>query len=126
MKCIVYFKKNTTFYDLSTSNSVFNYNITFFNNEIDLFDIHFENSYSLSLKYYNGFQRSFECPYYKIYNKTEIFLYIISIFLGSCEIISNNDNILNELANEYELKYGKLNYEGTNISSYFKDKLSVW
>lgn len=118
MKCIVYFKKNVVFYDFV--NPFFFENTIFQKNEIGLFDINFENKYVLSLKYKDSFECSFDC-YYKDYdNNTQIFFSIISMFLGSCGIVSNNDNILNELANEYELKYGKLNYEGTNISDYFK------
>lgn len=123
MKCLIFFKKNAVFYDFL--NPFFFESTIFQKNEIGLFDINFENKYVLSLKYKDSFECIFDY-YYRNANNTQIFFSIISIFLGSCEIISNNDNILNELANEYELKYGKLNYEGTNISSYFKDKLSVW
>lgn len=123
MKCTVYFKKSIVFYgsvDLDFFDS-----IIFQKNEIGLFDINFEDKYNLLLNYKDSFKYRFNCYYGIFDNNTQIFFSIISMFLDCCGIISNNDNILNELANEYELKYGKLNYEGTNISNYFKDKLLV-
>lgn len=120
MKCTIYFKRNISFYNYVESD--FFDSIIFRKNEIGLFDINFKDKYNLLLNYKDSFECRFSCYLRNSDNNTQIFFNIISMFLNCCEIISNNDNILNELANEYEIKYGKLNYDRIKANCDFENR----
>lgn len=98
---------------------IFNDGVILYKNEIAVLNVSFEYECWMLLNYQGSYECGFGYPFFEPYDNTKKFLYIISTFSNYCKIISNNENFLNELIKEYELKCGKVDYDRIKTSYIF-------